>query len=161
MHDDMHVIKRASNANRAYPLLFLILFLIALSLASAQSAQLSITNAICNAFNTVKNIIFVLGLTLMIIGGALYAGANLMPSSQKGGFQGYGMSMIVGGVVGVAIAVAAPYILNLVISSSGSSSISVAGSVSTVSLYCEAIVPISTIVQTSGGGSGNQGWPKG
>ncbi len=96
------------------------------SLVGAQSSvQSSLTNSICNAFTTVKNVIFILGLTLMILGGALYAGANLMPSSQKGGFQGYGMAMIVGGVVGVAIAVAAPYILNLVVGSSGSSGVTV------------------------------------
>jgi hypothetical protein len=77
------------------------------------------TNAICTVFNTVRNIIFLLGLTLMILGGALYAGANIMPSQSKGGFQGYGMAMIIGGVVGVAIAVAAPFVLNLLVSAGG------------------------------------------
>lgn len=81
------------------------------------------TNALCLVFNTVRNIIFLLGLTLMILGGALYAGANIMPSQAKGGFQGYGMAMIIGGVVGVAIAVAAPFVLNLLVSTSGTGSV--------------------------------------
>ncbi|MGI0100532.1 MAG: hypothetical protein ACREBH_02330 [Candidatus Micrarchaeaceae archaeon] len=81
------------------------------------------TNAICTVFNTVREIIFLLGLTLMILGGALYAGANIMPSQSKGGFQGYGMAMIIGGVVGVAIAVAAPFVLNLIVSAAGGSSV--------------------------------------
>ena len=81
------------------------------------------TNAICQVFNTVRNIIFLLGLTLMILGGALYAGANIMPSQSKGGFQGYGMAMIVGGVIGVAIAVAAPFVLNLLVTAGGGSTV--------------------------------------
>ncbi|HIH49995.1 TPA: hypothetical protein HA291_00895, partial [Candidatus Micrarchaeota archaeon] len=88
-------------------------------MASSQGASgvgSAATNALCQVFNTVRNVIFLLGLTLMIVGGALYAGANIMPSQSKGGFQGYGMAMIVGGVIGVAIAVAAPFVLNLVVS---------------------------------------------
>ncbi len=94
-------------------------------LATSQSSAVAsgALNTICTVFNTVRNIIFLLGLTLMILGGALYAGANIMPSQSKGGFQGYGMSMIIGGVVGVAIAVAAPFILNLLVSSGGSSGV--------------------------------------
>lgn len=90
------------------------------TLATSQTAVASgATNAICTVFNTVRNIIFLLGLTLMILGGALYAGANIMPSQSKGGFQGYGMAMVIGGIVGVAIAVAAPFVLNLLVSAGG------------------------------------------
>ena len=92
------------------------------------------TNALCTVFNTVRNIIFLLGLTLMILGGAIYAGANIMPSSSKGGFQGYGMAMIIGGVVGVAIAVAAPFVLNLLVSSAGNGILGSTGSTAVVSL---------------------------
>jgi hypothetical protein len=90
--------------------------------ASAQSSvavSSAATQALCTVFNTVRNIIFLLGLTLMILGGALYAGATIMPGQSKGSFQGYGMSMIIGGVIGVAIAVAAPFVLNLVVSAGG------------------------------------------
>gem|GEM_PF-715713 len=80
---------------------------------SQTSASSGAAYALCLVFNQVRTVIFLLGLTLMIVGGALYAGANIMPSQAKGGFQGYGMGMIVGGVVGVAIAVAAPFVLGL------------------------------------------------
>ena len=85
-------------------------------------ASTTIVNVICQVFNTIKSIIFILGLTLMILGGALYAGANLMPSQTRGSFQGYGMAMIIGGVIGVAIAVAAPFILNIIISTNPTAS---------------------------------------
>jgi hypothetical protein len=62
--------------------------------ASAQTGGGTAINAICQVFNTIRNIIFLLGLTLMILGGALYAGANLMPAQSKGGFQGYGMARL-------------------------------------------------------------------
>lgn len=94
------------------------------------------TNAICLVFNTVRNIIFLLGLTLMILGAALYAGANIMPAQAKGGFQGYGMAMIIGGVVGVAIAVAAPFVLNLILSANPGNNPFGSASVQGVSNLC-------------------------
>jgi len=107
-----------------------ILSLLGVMLASSQGASgvgSAATNALCQVFNTVRNVIFLLGLTLMIVGGALYAGANIMPSQSKGGFQGYGMAMIVGGVIGVAIAVAAPFVLNLVVSAGTSGVVNYGG----------------------------------
>lgn len=86
----------------------------------ATGANSAVLETICNIFNTIKNVIFILGLTLMVLGGAIYAGANLMPSQSRGAFQGYGMAMVVGGIIGVAIAVAAPFILNTVVGASGS-----------------------------------------
>jgi hypothetical protein len=93
------------------------------------TVQGSLTAALCQVFDTVKNVIFLLGLTLMILGGALYAGANIMPGQSKGSFQGYGMSMIIGGVIGVAIAVAAPFVLNLVVNAGGNGSSFITGAV--------------------------------
>lgn len=87
----------------------------------AGTGNSAVMETICNIFSTIKNVIFILGLALMVLGGAIYAGANLMPSQSRGAFQGYGMAMVVGGIVGVAIAVAAPFILNTVIGVSGSS----------------------------------------
>ncbi len=75
------------------------------------------TKALCQVFSTVVNIVFLLGLTLMILGAVLYAGGNIMPSQSRGPFQGYGMSMIIGGIVGVAVAIAAPFVLNLIVQS--------------------------------------------
>lgn len=75
------------------------------------------TRALCQVFGSVVNIVFLLGLTLMILGAVLYAGGNIMPSQSRGPFQGYGMAMIIGGIVGVAIAIAAPFVLNLIVQS--------------------------------------------
>ncbi len=83
------------------------------------NASVAVLGTVCKVFNTVKSVIFILGLTLMLLGAALYSGANLMPSQSRGPIQGYGMSMIIGGVVGTAIAVSSPFILNTVVKASG------------------------------------------
>jgi hypothetical protein len=86
------------------------------TLNNTGGASTSITRVICQVYNTVRNLIFLIGLVLVIVGGTIYALANFMGGSHKGSFQGYGMGMIIGGVLGVVIAVAAPYILNVVVS---------------------------------------------
>jgi type IV secretory pathway VirB2 component (pilin) len=83
-------------------------------------------------FSTIKTAIFVIGLILMILGGALYAGSHVMPGSSKGTVQGYAMGMILGGVIGVVIALLAPYILSLI---SGGQSSSYT-SASNIAAYC-------------------------
>ena len=93
----------------------------------AGTGNSAVMETICNIFNTIKNVIFILGLALMVLGGAIYAGANLMPSQSRGAFQGYGMAMVVGGIIGVAIAVAAPFILNTVMGHRGRAELSSSG----------------------------------
>jgi hypothetical protein len=116
--------------------------------STSSNAISTIQNVICNVFNTIKSIIFILGLTLMLLGAALYSGANLMPAQQRGPIQGYGMSMIMGGVVGVAIAVAAPFILNVVVNANPSAS--------TLNLTSSSNLPGGVAGQVcSSSGSGN------
>ncbi len=80
---------------------------------SSASLTSNVIAPICAVYGAVHSAIFILGLTLMILGGALYAGSHMMPGTSKGTIQGYGMGMILGGVTGVVIAIAAPYILGL------------------------------------------------
>ncbi|MGC8651659.1 MAG: hypothetical protein ACP5UH_00180 [Candidatus Micrarchaeia archaeon] len=72
------------------------------------------TNAICSVYTTIESVIFILGLTLMILGGVLYAGGHVLPGQQRGPVLGYGMGMILGGVIGVIIAMVAPYVLSII-----------------------------------------------
>ena len=89
------------------------------SVTFSQGLTTSITTQICKLFNTIHAVIFILGLALMIVGAALYAGANVMPAAQKGQMQGYGMGMIFGGIIGVIIALASPFILTIISGQSG------------------------------------------
>ncbi|MEM0201660.1 MAG: hypothetical protein QXR73_00585 [Candidatus Micrarchaeaceae archaeon] len=94
--------------------------------SAAPSALTTISSVICPIYVAVNTGIFILGLALMILGAALYAAAHIMPGSSKGSIQGYGMSMIIGGVIGVIIAELAPYILGLLTSTSSA----------TITSYC-------------------------
>ena len=81
---------------------------------------------VLSIYNTVDTAIFIVGLMLMLLGGALYAGAHIMPGQSKGTLQGYGMGMILGGVIGVIIAVLLPYIFSLITGQSVNSIVSAA-----------------------------------
>ena len=79
------------------------------------AAQLAnVITPICSVYEVVKTAIFILGLTLLVLGAALYAGGNIAPGNLKGQIQGYGMGMIMGGIVGVILAVIAPWILTVI-----------------------------------------------
>ncbi len=86
-------------------------------LVSPVMAQAQPGNVICSIVTLYQDVaaaVFIIGLMLMILGGALYAGAHLLPSQQRGAMQGYGMGMLVGGIIGVIIAVLAPFLLQII-----------------------------------------------
>ena len=92
----------------------LIFMVYLVSVSSAQTSTANALHAICGVYSSVTTIIFILGLTLMILGGAIYAGAHVAPSTLKGSLQGYGMGFIVGGIIGVIIVIIAPYLLQVI-----------------------------------------------
>lgn len=113
-----------------YPKLLLVavsLFSVFTIAYSQSGASTSVTSALCQVYDTIRNVVFLLGITLAVLGGVVYAVSSMMPSSHKGSMQGYGMGMIIGGILGVVIAVAAPYILNLIVSSNPNSVLTATG----------------------------------
>jgi hypothetical protein len=84
------------------------------------------TNAICGIYFIINTVLFILALTIMIIGGAVYAGANVLPGNTRGAIQGYAMGMIMGGIVGALIAVVAPWVLSVIVGNSVSQIVSFA-----------------------------------
>jgi hypothetical protein len=73
---------------------------------------------LCSVYNTVVGVIFILALVLIVLGGALFAGSNMLPAQTKGQIQGYGMSMVIGGIIGIVIFFIAPFILGVLGASS-------------------------------------------
>ena len=120
--------------NGAYRLGFAVLMLLSVMATPALAAGTSgSTNVICSiiaVYQTVSTAIFVIGLMLMILGGALYAGSHMMPGQSKGTMQGYGMGMVLGGVVGIVIAVLAPFILSVLTNGAVNSTNVVSGALS-------------------------------
>ncbi|MGC8679718.1 MAG: hypothetical protein ACP5T6_00235, partial [Candidatus Micrarchaeia archaeon] len=79
--------------NIFYKKFFIIIFIISLStLFSFAEAQVnSIPCTLLNIYNIVSSAIFLVGLTLMLLGGTLYAASHIMPGQSRGVIQGYGM----------------------------------------------------------------------
>ncbi len=119
-------------------MLFIATSVTALGMASAQTSQISCATSsigssvtgntgsaiicqICNLYNTIHSIVFVLALLLFIFGGVMYAVAHILPGKAKGEFQGYAWAMIIGGIIAVIIVIAAPFVLNSVVSTGGTS----------------------------------------
>lgn len=132
--------KLLSLANsRIYRLGFAVLALLSVMAAPALAQSNGSGNVICSiiqVYQTVSTAIFVIGLMLMILGGALYAGSHLMPGQSKGTMQGYGMGMVLGGVVGIVIAVLAPFILSVLTGGTVTGSTAVTGAQSGAGITC-------------------------
>lgn len=122
-----NLIKRVMvRANKYYKIAFALLLLGSV-IGPAAGAQSAANSIICNTVNlymAIQTAIFIIGIMLMILGGALYAASHIMPGQSKGTMQGYGMGMILGGVIGVIIAVLAPYIFTLVTSNTVANALS-------------------------------------
>jgi len=112
-------------------LMFLTIFSAPMSIVYGQAAG---ANAVlCDLYSmytTIDDAIFIIALVLMLLGGALYAAAHVMPGQSKGTLQGYGMGMILGGVIGVILAILLPYIFSIV------SNNSVSNITTAASTYC-------------------------
>lgn len=98
----------------------LLLSFIATMSAAQSNITSTVTSQICIIYTVVHTAIFILGLVLMIGGAAMYAASHIMPGQSKSTLQGYGMGMILGGVIGVIIAEMAPFLLGLIMGGSAS-----------------------------------------
>ncbi len=68
-----------------------------------------LSGELCSIYSTINGIIFLIGLMLAIIGAILYESSSIFPSQQRGTLQGYAIGMVIGGIVGVAIAAVSVY----------------------------------------------------
>ena len=108
----------------------LILSVIGIAFASGNSGSSSSTTsctqtsqacyatiyAICGIITTISTIIAIFSLVMFILGGTLYALAHFLPAAGnfRSGLQGWGMGMIIGGIVALILYVAAPFIVSTI-----------------------------------------------
>lgn len=76
---------------------------------------------LCSLVNTIQDAVFIVALALLTLGGALYAIAHILPGQTKGALQGYGMGMIIGGVVGVILVALAPFVVTTLVGQAATS----------------------------------------
>ncbi len=91
-------------------------YVCALVPVAATSGLANVLAPICAVYSIVHTAVYVLGLTLLVLGAMLYAGGNIAPGNLKGQIQGYGMGMITGGIAGVVLAMIAPWIMGVITS---------------------------------------------
>ena len=102
----------------------LVLSLVGISLASLAAAQSEVvTSSLCIIIDNIQAVIGVIALMLFVLGGVMYAIAHMLPAAGniKSSMQGWGLGMIIGGIVGIIIVIIAPGIIHLIIISAGGS----------------------------------------
>jgi type IV secretory pathway VirB2 component (pilin) len=104
---------------------------VALALAQAQTSApttisstglISLSESLCGIVSSIRTVIGVIAILLFITGGALYAGAHMLPAAGnlRGNLQGWSMGMIIGAVVGLILVLLAPTIISTISGVGGS-----------------------------------------
>ena len=116
-----NAIRKMETALYRYGGLILLLAMFASAFGGIASAQdlTAFSKSLCSLVNTIQDAVFIVALALLTLGGALYAIAHILPGQTKGALQGYGMGMIIGGVVGVILVALAPFVVTTLLNQSG------------------------------------------
>lgn len=87
----------------------------------------SLQSGFCNIVFDVRSVIGILVLLLFVFGAIMYAVGHFLPQAAnlRSGAQSWGLGMIIGGTVGLILVLIAPYIISMVISFSGQTSVSI------------------------------------
>ena len=96
---------------------------------SAQTQGSALSSTLCGIIIGISTIIGILAIFMFVLGGILYAFAHFLPAAGnlKGSMQGWGMGVLMGGIVMVILYVLAPYIVGTILrfSIGGTGSISI------------------------------------
>ncbi len=97
------------------------------SVPPTSSQQYTLSSTLCGIIAGISEIIGLLAIFMFVVGGTLYAFAHFMPAAGnlKGSMQGWGMGILMGGIIMVVLYALAPFIISTVLKFSLSSSINV------------------------------------
>ncbi len=76
----------------------------------------ALSTSLCGIVGDIRTVIGIIAILLFITGGALYAGAHMLPAAGnlRGNLQGWSMGMIIGAVVGIILVLLAPTLLSVI-----------------------------------------------
>ena len=107
--------------------LLALLFFVNLVLSDATSV-ISIATSLATAICTVKWLVYgllpTIALVMFMLAGLAYAAGQAFGAETKARAQNWAMNLLVGGVVGIVLAIIAPAILNIFVTGSGMSAYS-------------------------------------
>ncbi len=115
------------------------MFVSSLGMLSTVYAAATGANAVivslCGIINTISTIIAFFSLAMFIVGGTLYALAHFLPATGnlRAGLQGWGMGMIIGGIIALVLYIVAPHIVTTVANIGGTSGGTTAQGINTIS----------------------------
>jgi hypothetical protein len=74
----------------------------------------NVQNILCSVVTTVSDILSILALMMFILGGTLYAFAHVLPATGnlRASMQGWGMGMLMGGIIALILYIIAPYLIS-------------------------------------------------
>lgn len=94
----------------------LMLYLAVMPLAYAQTsanASTSIQSTLCGIISTISSVIFIIAIFMFVLGAILYGVAHMFPAAGnlKGSTQGWGIGMIVGGIIAIILYLLSSFII--------------------------------------------------
>ncbi len=118
-YDGEKMYKRISLRNRIAASIFaavLMLYLAVMPLAYAQTssnASTTIQSTLCGIISTISSVIFIIAIFMFVLGAILYGVAHMFPAAGnlKGSTQGWGIGMIVGGIVAIVLYLLSSFII--------------------------------------------------
>ena len=74
----------------------------------------NVQNILCGVVATVSDVLSILALMMFIVGGTLYAFAHVLPATGniRANLQGWGMGMLMGGIIALILYIIAPFIVD-------------------------------------------------
>ena len=101
---------------------FLLLVLLSVPVAATTTSMAeSIRTALCSFQTLVYTVLPTLALIMFLFAGLAYAAGQVFGAEMRAKAQGWAMSLLVGGIIGIFIAVLAPILVKIFTDMSGSS----------------------------------------
>jgi len=95
------------------PLAFVLFMSGFVAAQTASGTASTISSALCDIQNLIKGVLPTLALIMFFLAAVAYAAGQAFGAEMKAKAQGWAMSLIVGGMVGIILAVIAPFIVNV------------------------------------------------
>lgn len=95
-------------------LVALIFFSAMVSATTTPSGSINIAAQFNDLCKNVKSSVPIVAFTMLILGGLIYAGGQIMGAETRARANVWATAMLTGGIIGLLIAASAPYVINLV-----------------------------------------------
>lgn len=84
---------------------------------SAANGTSNLQSVLCGIISAVATVIGILAILMFVLGGILYAFAHFLPAAGnlKGSMQGWGMGVLMGGIIMIILYILAPFIVGTIL----------------------------------------------